>query len=695
MNSYNLKRATTSGGPYVTVANIITGVFVTNYIDSSLVNNATYYYVVSALNFIGEGANSAEVSATTAPPPPPPAPTGLTATAADAVVALSWTASVNAANYNLKRAVTSGGPYTTITNVTTTSFIDTGLANGTTYYYVVSALNPSGESANSPETNATPVALPPAAPTGLTTTAGNTQVLLSWTAPLGATSYNVKSSTTTGGPYTTITNVTSTSVYVSGLANDTAYFFVISALNADGESVNSTEGSATPTATPPLVYTVENTGAGFPAPPLPALGNPSIPSIQPLPDPFYWASDPLNMGGTASTNVIDWEHHRSEIKAQIENYEIGTKPAVNPSMISASVTGSGTSRTLSVVVTNVVSGTNRTISLSFAITLPASTGTFPAIIGMNSANGSVNSSILTGVAKINYQINQVTVYGTQSDTDPYYVFYGPTLNSTTTGQYSAWAWGFSRIIDGLYKLNGNLGGGASIDLTHIGCTGCSYAGKMALFCGAFDERVALTIAQESGGGGANSWRYNGDVEPSGSVEWLPNTDHNWFKESMFTYGSGTNYNFLPEDHHELCAMCAPRALLATGNDGQVWLGTPSTFVCCKAVEQIYNTFGISDRFGYNLVGDHAHCSTVANLDSEMAQFVNKFLLGQTNANTLIRDYPTITNPITMLHYTNGVMVDDYNKIPAANWTAWWGTTNPVISVMGPSCGTGSVQKPCP
>ena len=363
---------------------------------------------------------------------------------------------------------------------------------------------------------------------------------------------------------------------------------------------------------------------------MPPLGNPSLAYIQSLPDPFAWAGDPFNMGGTRSTNFVDWKNHRAEIKAQIENYEIGIKPVVDPSMISASISGSGTSRTLTVVVTNVVSGTNRIITLTYGIALPSASGTFPAIIGMNSASGSVNASLLTSVAKITYSVNQVTVYGTQGTTDPYYRFYAapsvPALDVFNTGQYSAWAWGCSRLIDGLYKLNGNLGGGVQIDLARLGVTGCSYAGKMALFCGAFDERIALTIAQESGGGGANSWRYNGSVPAAGTVEWLPNTDHNWFRESMFTFGASTNAGFLPEDHHELCAMIAPRALFATGNDGQVWLGTPSTFVCCKAVEKIYATLGLSDRFGYNLIGNHAHCATTATIDTEMGAFINKFLL---------------------------------------------------------------------
>ncbi len=88
----------------------------------------------------------------------PPPPTGLTPTAGNAQVALTWNASSGATSYNVKRSTTSGGPYTTITNVATTSYTDTGLANGTTYYYVVSALNSNGESANSGQVSATPTA---------------------------------------------------------------------------------------------------------------------------------------------------------------------------------------------------------------------------------------------------------------------------------------------------------------------------------------------------------------------------------------------------------------------------------------------------------------------------------------------------------------------------------------------------------
>src|SRR5580658_5535767 len=104
----------------------------------------------------------------------PSAPTGLAATAGNAQVSFTWNASAGATGYYVKRATVSGGPYTQIAAPSATSYTDTGLANGTAYYYVVSAFNSEGQSANSNQVSATPVAPPtlPAAPTGLQATAG-------------------------------------------------------------------------------------------------------------------------------------------------------------------------------------------------------------------------------------------------------------------------------------------------------------------------------------------------------------------------------------------------------------------------------------------------------------------------------------------------------------------------------------------
>jgi hypothetical protein len=130
------------------------------YLDSPLTNGTTYFYKIKAVNAGGQSANSAEVSATPKPPAPA-APTGLVAVAGNAKASLTWTASAGATWYNIKRSLVSGGPYTTTSgpgSVTTASDTETSLANGTTYYYVVSAVNAGGESANSNEVSVIPEA---------------------------------------------------------------------------------------------------------------------------------------------------------------------------------------------------------------------------------------------------------------------------------------------------------------------------------------------------------------------------------------------------------------------------------------------------------------------------------------------------------------------------------------------------------
>jgi fibronectin type 3 domain-containing protein len=241
--SYNVLRSTVNGSGY---ASVVTGLSTTTYTNTGLTNGTTYYFVVTATNANGTSGNSNQASAT--PVAPPAAPTGLTATPGNAQVALSWTASSGATSYNVQRSTVSGSGYAQVTNVTTTSYTDTGLTNGTTYYYVVNAQNAGGTSANSSQASATPVA-PPAAPTGLTATPGNTQVSLSWTASSGATTYNVLRSTVSGSGYATVTTGVSTTSYTNtGLTNGTTYYFVVTATNAGGTSGNSNQASATPTA---------------------------------------------------------------------------------------------------------------------------------------------------------------------------------------------------------------------------------------------------------------------------------------------------------------------------------------------------------------------------------------------------------------------------------------------------------------
>jgi cellulose 1,4-beta-cellobiosidase len=233
-----------------------------NYADNAVINGTKYYYVVSAYNSYGQSANSAEVSATPVAPPPPVAPMGLTATPGNAQVVLSWTASTGATSYNVKRSTVAGGPYVTVSSPTVANFTDVGLANGTKYFYVVSAANSSGAGANSAEASATPAVpmAPPAAPTNFSATAGNAQVSLTWIASTGATNYHVKRSITNGSGYLQVAAPSGTNYTDTALTNGTTYYYVVSALNAAGESPDSAQATATPiNVAPDVTITVDPT----------------------------------------------------------------------------------------------------------------------------------------------------------------------------------------------------------------------------------------------------------------------------------------------------------------------------------------------------------------------------------------------------------------------------------------------------
>jgi alpha-glucosidase len=177
----------------------------------------------------------------------PPAPTGVNASPGLNQVALSWNAASGIV-YTVLRSTNSGGPYAAInSNLSLSGFIDTNLTSGQTYYYVISAKNAIGlVSADSGEASATPGGLPEA-PTALNAMAGTNQtVALSWNATLDTSSYQVERSVVSGGPYSVVASSTTTNFTDTGLANGVTYFYVITAVNSQGASSNSSEVAATP-----------------------------------------------------------------------------------------------------------------------------------------------------------------------------------------------------------------------------------------------------------------------------------------------------------------------------------------------------------------------------------------------------------------------------------------------------------------
>ena len=366
----------------------------------------------------------------------------------------------------------------------------------------------------------------------------------------------------------------------------------------------------------PLVFDVENrtsTGACNPV-----AGNTNT-TLASLPDPFTFTT-----GGRVAT-FDDWTCRRNQIKSDIERYEIGPKPP-KPATVTATFTGNN-----SLKIVSTVGG--KTLTQTVTVSIPSGTGPFPVIIGMNSATGGLGTNLFSGCITVNYAHDQIVSYaagsGSMNASDPYFTLYP----GTDIGKYSAWSWGISRIIDGIELMKTEM----KADPKRIAVTGCSYAGKMALFGGAFDERVALTIAQESGGGGINSWRMSKayTARTGVNIEKIDNTNYSWFKSSMKNLTPET----LPHDHHELIAMIAPRALLVLGNPTQEWLGDESGYKSCMAAVEVWKAMGVDDRFGWVFTPDHSHCSAAADQNTAATAFINRFLKNTTTS-TNIRTNPT-------------------------------------------------------
>ena len=230
------------GGPITT----------TTLVDASLTNGTLYTYRVRALTGNGGSDFSNPAAATpTAPTSPPPAapaaPGNLSAIAGNGQIQLSWNAVTGATDYRIFRTTNGTFGTTPIATVTTTTYLNTGLTNGTTYSYRVAAHNAGGDGPFSAVVSTAPGAAP-GVPTNVSASAGNAMVTLSWTAVATATSYNVYRGTTTNGQAAPplATGLTAPAFVDSPVTNGVTYFYKVTAVNAFGESTRSTEASASP-----------------------------------------------------------------------------------------------------------------------------------------------------------------------------------------------------------------------------------------------------------------------------------------------------------------------------------------------------------------------------------------------------------------------------------------------------------------
>ena len=373
----------------------------------------------------------------------------------------------------------------------------------------------------------------------------------------------------------------------------------------------------------------------------------ALPTIEKLPDPFRFQN------GKRSTEFKDWEQHRYEIMQLFQQYEIGMRPVLEKGALKAVIEEMpaqpanagrggfgggfggrpatpdetlGERKQLKVTVTH----KGKELVMTAMIQYPKEMkGACPALLGVSNT---LPTRLFTsrGCAIVNIDVFAVTQHTQKRGTEPINTLY-PELEAN--GSYSFWGWCVSRIIDGLQQLGP---GKSKIDTQHLAISGCSWAGKCALYAGAFDERICLVIPQEPGGGGIASWRYS---ETLGEVERSFNTNDSWFFANIKTDYAQEKITRLPVDHHELAALVCPRALLYFGNTDYKWLADESGYVSINAAKEVYRTFGIQDRVGYSITGGHGHCQLPESDYKFVEAYIDRFLLGKTGVQTEIAEAP--------------------------------------------------------
>lgn len=381
----------------------------------------------------------------------------------------------------------------------------------------------------------------------------------------------------------------------------------------------STNTGDTPAALP-IHYSEEQGAIKNPCPPGSALTYADLDTISHLPDPFTF------INGSPVTGTEEWRCRRIEIGSLTQQFGLGEKPGTPQS-----VSGSFVEDSLHVRIEDL----GKTITFNSEIVLPG-TGEppYPAIISIGRSfldNSQLDS---LGVAIINFPNNaiaQQTDAGSRGN-GLFYELYG---SEHSAGALMAWAWGVSRVIDALEIAE------SPIDVNRIGVTGCSRNGKGALVAGAFDERISTTIPQESGAGGAASWRISEALLEDGqNVQTLRQivNENVWFRESFVRFSESVEK--LPFDQHSLMGMVAPRALLILEHSGIDWLGPKSTYISSLAAREIWSAMKVPHRMGFSQAGGHNHCQLPDSQNPYVAAYVNMFLIGNTGTDVGVQPVKT-------------------------------------------------------
>jgi hypothetical protein len=290
--------------------------------------------------------------------------------------------------------------------------------------------------------------------------------------------------------------------------------------------------------------------------------------------------------GKRVESIGDWAARREEIKAMLLYYQYGHPAPIadlTAQELSSKVSevSGATERQLLMGI-----GPEKKVSYHLILTVPPGKGPFPVVVKGDLCWGRVSQAMLDSAVKRGYvvaEFDRTEVAPDSADrTRGVHALYPGHDWSTLT----AWAWGFHRTVDYLLKQD-------FIDPRRIAITGHSRGGKAALLAGALDERIALTVPNGSGCGGAGCYRVLGPKsEDIGAItNRFPFWFHPRFKEFV------GHVDQMPFDQHFLRALVAPRALLSTEALGDLWANPMGTQVSYLAARQVFEYLGAGNRIG--------------------------------------------------------------------------------------------------
>lgn len=338
-----------------------------------------------------------------------------------------------------------------------------------------------------------------------------------------------------------------------------------------------------------------------------------LPAIATLPDPF------IMQNGARVKTKADWQRRRAELKELFAYYEYGHMPPA-PKNLTAETVSEETLENGAVRRHVLLStGPQNTIHINIGLVIPAGDGPFPVIIRNDAGifQIPVTDMLLDrGYMVVDY--NRLDLDPDKPD------IVGPAQLAYPDADWATlavWAWGGMRVIDYLITLD-------CVDPAKLVFTGHSRGGKTALLAGAMDERIALTVPNGSGCGGAGCFRIEGDNCETLALITDPKRFAYWFHPRFRQFADREDR--LPFDQHSLRALVAPRGLLTTDSVDDTWANPYGTQKSYQAALPVYEWMNVPDNIAIHFrKGGHDQNTEDW---TALADFADQFFFGKTRPN---------------------------------------------------------------